>query len=252
MELLTSVSFQTLVFAFVGGLLPALLWLYFLLKEDYRHPEPRTVLLMAFMAGMAAVPLAVPFEAYFRDYAYSIVPGCSPYANLCFPIITGWAIIEETLKYLLAAVVVLWRRDVDESIDLVIYMITVALGFAALENMLFLIEPFSSGDYLAALATDNLRFVGSTLLHVIASSAIGFSLAFAHRLPCWYRGFAASGGLILAIALHTTFNFLIIPRDDSHSILGAFLFVWTGAVALFALFELLKYFQYRNEPGTIA
>lgn len=241
-----SLSATTLGYAFLGGLLPALLWLYFLLKEDFRHPEPRALLLIAFVSGMVAVPLAVPLESFFREYAYRAFLTCSPYSPICLPVITGWAVIEETLKYVLAASLVLWRKDVDESVDLVIYMITAALGFAALENILFLIEPFAAKDYLAALATGNLRFIGSTLLHVIASSAIGFALAFSHRLARPLRSLVTSAGLILAIALHTVFNFLIIPRDDAHSILTAFLFVWSGAVVLFALFELLKYFQSRG------
>ena len=40
---------------------------------------------------------------------------------------------------------ILWRRDVDEAPDYVIYMITVALGFAAAENMLFLFSPLDGG-----------------------------------------------------------------------------------------------------------
>lgn len=248
MGILETVSSQTLGYAFLGGFLPVLAWFYFLMKEDYRHPEPRFVLFMAFIAGMASVPLAAILESFFRDYAYLTISGCSPYAPLCLPIITGWAIIEETLKYVLVAALVLWRREVDESIDLVIYMVTAALGFAALENMLFLIAPFASGDYLAALATGNLRFIGSTLLHIIASGAIGFALAFSHSLPKHWRSLAASLGLILAIALHTIFNFLIIPRDDTHSILNAFLFVWASAVVFFGLFEVLKYIQYRCSP----
>lgn len=245
MHLLASATFQTIGYAFIGGLMPALVWLYFLLKEDYRHPEPRAVLFMAFMAGMAAVPLAVPLESLFRNYAYTVASSCSPYLPLCLPIIMGWAVIEEVLKYGLCAALVLWRKDVDEPIDLVIYMLTAALGFAALENALFLIEPVAAHNFLSALATDNLRFVGSTLLHVIASSIIGFALALAHILPRWSRAFITATGLILAISLHTTFNFLIIPRGDTHSILSAFLFVWSGAVIFFGLFELLKYFEYR-------
>ena len=44
-----------------------------------------------------------------------------------------------TLKYLMAAAFILWRNAVDEAPDYVIYMFTVALGFAAAENMLFLL-----------------------------------------------------------------------------------------------------------------
>ncbi len=245
MDPLDSSTFATVIYSFVGGLLPALVWLYFLLKEDYRHPEPRSVLLMAFLAGMVAVPIAVPLESLLREYAYGAVASCSPYLPLCLPIITAWAVVEEVLKYGLCAAFVLWRTDVDEPIDLVIYMLTAALGFAALENALFLFEPIAARHFLAALATDNLRFVGSTLLHVVASSVIGFALALAHSLPRYARAFVSACGLILAISLHATFNFLIIPRGDTHSILGAFLFVWCGAVIFFGLFELLKYFEYR-------
>lgn len=247
-----SSTLQAVGYAFIGGLLPALVWLYFLLKEDYRHPEPRSILFLAFLAGMIAVPLAVPLESLFREYAFKAFPGCSPYLPLCLPIITGWAVVEEVLKYILCAAFVLWRKDVDEPIDLVIYMLTTALGFAALENALFIFAPIAAHDFLAALATDNLRFMGSTLLHVIASSAIGFMLALAHSLPRYVRGFVGACGLILAISLHTTFNFLIIPRGDTHSILTAFLFVWGGAVVFFGLFELLKYFEYRAPSAPYA
>lgn len=252
MHLFDSSTLQALGYAFIGGLMPALVWLYFLLKEDYRHPEPRSVLFMAFLAGMVAVPLAVPLESLLREYAYSTVSSCSPYLPLCLPIIAGWAVVEEVLKYGLCAAFVLWRKDVDEPIDLVIYMLTAALGFAALENTLFLFAPLAAHNFLSALATDNLRFVGSTLLHIIASSIIGFALALAHSMPRYARGFIAGCGLILAISLHTTFNFLIIPRGDTHSILGAFLFVWSGAVVFFGLFELLKYFEYRAPQAPYA
>lgn len=246
MDALLAISSTTLLYAFLGGFLPVMLWFYVLLKEDYVNPEPRTMLGLAFIAGMASVPLAAVFSVLFREYAYTVFATCSPYLPLCSPIILGWAAIEETLKYLLVALLVLWRRCVDEAIDLVIYMVTAALGFAALENMLFLLEPFSNGDYLAALATGNLRFVGSTVLHVIASASIGFWLAFSVRFPFSIRAVGAALGLIHAIALHAIFNFLIIPRDESHTILTAFLFVWGCAVSCFAMFEVVKYLQRRR------
>jgi RsiW-degrading membrane proteinase PrsW (M82 family) len=230
-------SVQSIGFAIICGIIPPLIWLYFLLREDARCPEPRSLIFIAFLTGMLAVPLVIPVESY----AASILGNG-------FPTVVAWAIAEETFKYGLAAILVLWRRDVDESIDLVIYMITVALGFAALENTLFLIQPFASGDYMNGLVTDNLRFVGSTLLHVIASSAVGFSLAFSYQKSRIVRIFAVAGGLILAVALHTFFNFFIINQNGGGTLV-AFFTVWTGAIIFFALFEVLKYFRYRNLPA---
>lgn len=229
-------SLETLTYAFIGGILPAMVWLYFLLKEDRRCPEPRSMIALAVLAGALAVPLVLPMERF----AVLALPAG-------IPVIVAWAAIEETVKYLLAAVIVLWRSAVNESVDFVIYMITVALGFAALENMLFLIAPFSGGNIVEGLLTGNLRFIGSTLLHVVASAAIGFSLAFSYRKGRFMRTLFATIGLILAIALHALFNFLIIDGSGSYT-LYAFLLVWSGAVIVFALFELLKFLYYRNLP----
>ncbi len=229
-------SFETLLYAFLGGILPAMIWLYFLLNEDRRCPEPRFMIALAVAAGFLSVPLVLPLERF----AVLALPAG-------IPVIVAWAAIEETVKYLLAAIVILWRRHVNESIDFVIYMLTVALGFAALENTLFLIGPLSGGNYIEGLLTGNLRFIGSTLLHVIASSTIGFALAFSFRKPRIIRVIFAAGGLILAIALHALFNFLIIDGSGS-STLMAFFLVWSGAVILFALFELLKYLRYDRLP----
>jgi RsiW-degrading membrane proteinase PrsW (M82 family) len=224
----------TLGYAFLGGLLPSFIWLYFILKEDAGHPEPRKLIVLTFVAGMLAVPFALPLEhyaqVYFKDH---------------FSILTAWALIEEVLKYTMAAIFILWRRAVDEAPDYVIYMITVALGFAAAENMLFLIDPLSSGGAATGFLTGDIRFLGSTLLHVVASASIGFALAFSTKYRPPGRMAAAAFGLILAIALHTTFNLLIISQGASTA-LPAFFLVWIVAVIFFAAFEVLKYFQYRN------
>lgn len=234
--MLESIPLETIGYALLGGILPAVLWLHFLLKEDARCPEPRSLIITAMVAGMLAVPASLPLQTFF---AHTLSSG--------LPVIVAWASVEEVMKYLLASLLVLWRRSVNETIDLVIYMVTIALGFAALENALFLIGPFMDGRIVDGLVTNNLRFVGSTLLHVIASAIIGFALALSYLKTRMVRALYATVGLILAIALHALFNFLIISPGGSHT-LTAFFLVWSGAIVFFALFEILKYFRYRHLP----
>lgn len=226
----------TLGYAFLGGLLPSLIWLYFLLKEDARCPEPKWIIASAFFVGMLAVPIVLPLE----QWAKASVVGMSG-------VLVAWAAIEELTKYAVAAAFILWRRAVNEPSDYVIYMFTVALGFAAAENMLFLVVPLTGGNFISGLATGDLRFLGSTLLHVVASSSVGFALAFAALRRPHHRIFFVTLGLILAIALHTLFNMLIMGAGDS-SALMAFFLVWSLAVVFFATLEILKYFEYRTLP----
>lgn len=243
-------DFLTIFCSFVGGILPPLIWLYFILREDTKNPEPRTILVLAFIAGMLAV-----FPALFLEQlacvnlatnpASACALGSVSFHTLGLRALTAWALIEEALKYIVAALFIFWRPAVDESLDYVIYMITVALGFAAIENIFFIAGPLTDGHVALSVLTGSTRFVGSTLAHVIASAALGFALAFSSKGHPFTRVLAGAAGLILAILLHTTFNALIINASTSITSVALF-FVWIVMIVFFAMFEVLKYFQYRS------
>ena len=158
---------STLLYALLGGVLPALLWLWFWLKEDRLHPEPRGALVLTFIGGMLAAG-----TAYFAER--SIMKMGFAFSTT----LVLWATIEEVFKFGFAWWLALRKRFCDEPIDAMIYMLTAALGFSALENTLFLIAPLANGDITKSLLTGNLRFIGATLLHIAASSIIGAFAAF--------------------------------------------------------------------------
>ncbi len=217
----------TFAIAAVSGLVPALFWLWFWLREDKLRPEPLLLIAITFIGGMAVVPLALPLQML----AIELYIGTN--------LVVAWVIIEEVLKYALAVLVILWNRAVDEPIDMIIYMIVIALGFAALENTLFLLSPLMSGDYLNSTLTGSFRFLGATLLHVLASGTVGVFLAFAFYKSKLAQIAFGMIGLFLAIVLHALFNFFIIGASGE-TILGVFLFVWIGIIVLFLLFEKVK------------
>jgi len=213
--------------AFLAGVIPALFWLWFWLREDTARPEPRVLIISAFIAGMLIVPLVLPLQ----QFALERFKG----QNL----ILAWVIIEEVVKYCAALIVVLWNRAVDEPIDAIIYMITIALGFAALENALFVFGPLQSGDYAYSFISNNFRFVGAMLLHVLASGTVGVCMALAYYASRWIKITVATLGLCLAIVLHALFNFFIMDASGE-TVLGVFMFVWMGIIVLFLFFERVK------------
>jgi len=215
--------------ALAGGMIPALIWLWFWLREDRLHPEPRILILTAFLAGMLAVPLVIPFEKAASDYFGD--------SSLVFII---WAIVEELAKFGVAWTIVLRRKEVDEPIDALIYMITVALGFSAIENSLFILAPITSGDPIGALVIGDLRFIGATLLHIISSSAIGAAIALSfYQSARIKKGFVITG-VILSIVLHAIFNLLIIKSVDNGGTFFVFLSVWIAVAVLMIVFEKVK------------
>lgn len=220
-------EFVNLTVALAGGILPALFWLWFWLREDSKKPEPTRLILRTFVAGMAVVPLVLPLQ----KLALELFSGSV--------LVMVWVTIEETLKYALALGVILWHKAVDEPIDYVIYMITIALGFAALENALFIWNPLVSGDLSGSIITGNFRFLGATLLHIIASGTVGVFLAFAYYRSDTTKLVAGTFGLFMAIVLHTLFN-LFIMDANGETILSIFFTVWLFAIALFLVFEKIK------------
>lgn len=212
--------------AFLGGVCPALVWLFFWLMEDRCEPEPKRYIFYSFAAGMVAVGPALYLEWLAKDY----YTGTS--------LILAWAVVEEVLKFGAAYLVALRVYVYDEPLDAVIYMVTAALGFSALENALFLWTPIAQGDLLRSVVTEDLRFIGATLLHTLASATIGVSLALSFYKPAAMRKLYALCGLILAVALHTTFNFFILK--GSSEMRWIFVCIWFGIIALLLLTERLK------------
>ena len=220
----------------LGGLIPALFWLWFWLREDREKPEPYLLIALAFIGGMMVVPIALPLQ----KLAIETYTG----SNL----VLVWVIIEEILKYGIALIMILWNKEVDEPIDVIIYMITIALGFAALENALYLFNPISTGDYTNGVVTGFFRFLGSTLLHVLASGTVGAFLALSFFKSSWKKLLWGSVGLFVAIVLHALFNFFIMD-GSGETIIGVFLFVWMGIVVLFIIFEKVKILEARHNSS---
>ncbi len=218
-------------YALLGGILPALLWLWFWLKED-QHPEPRSSLIFSFLAGMGIIILVIPVEAWIQKNFASPV-------HITFFVIFLWALTEEVAKYIAAYFSSLRRRVTNEPIDPVIYLITTAIGFAALENTLFLIDPISKDLFIQSALTGNMRFIGATLLHVLSSAVIGMAIGLSFYRSRRIRWQYLCIGIVLATLLHTLFNFFII-QSNGELIFVVFSGVWVSIMLLILFFEKVK------------
>ncbi|OHA16062.1 MAG: hypothetical protein A3H57_00735 [Candidatus Taylorbacteria bacterium RIFCSPLOWO2_02_FULL_43_11] len=218
---------QTLFFSLLGGILPALLWLWFWLREDKMHPEPRRLLFLSFIGGMVAVALALPLEKFAERM---IVNGTL--------IIIAWSLIEEILKLGAAYLGGLDRKDCDEPLDPMIYLITAALGFAAAENTLFLLSSVKEG-FLDGMLTGNLRFIGASLLHVLCSALIGVFMALSFYKKTYIKIIYLTVGIIAAVAAHFLFNYYVMKSQAGGTFL-VFSLVWVAIIGLLLIFEKIK------------
>lgn len=222
-----SSALVALIGALVAGLVPAFLWLMFWLREDRLFPEPRRMLTVAFFTGMLAVLFVLFPQKLVLDFNF----------------VDHWekfwlAFSEEFVKFILAVFFVLPSKYVDEPIDAMIYMVTVALGFAALENTLYVFNRIADTEPTYGLLIGNLRYLGATLVHVVSSALVGAGMSFMFYKRAWLKFFGALVGVLIATIAHGAFNYFLFKfQQDLWTVFGS---VWVGAIIILIVFERVK------------
>ncbi len=208
------------------GVLPSFIWLAYFLRKDV-HPESNRMVIKIFLYGMLAALPAALIELGFVDSLFSFL-GKTTFSQILYFLI-GVAFVEEALKYLVVRNKVLSDPEFDEPIDVMLYMIIAALGFAALENILYLF----SLEIREVFLITSFRFVGAIFLHALCSAALGYFLALSffktgERLKLFAFGF------LIATVLHGLFNFSIMMMEGNIRIIipGIILIVLALAISL--------------------
>jgi RsiW-degrading membrane proteinase PrsW (M82 family) len=253
--ILVDINITTLIYALIGGILPAIVWLIFWLKEDKEKPEPKLMIIIAFIGGIIAVFCSLYFEKLSSEinirnllsgdflkplliWLEHISSQEKIILNRLIIVIFFAPIIEEFFKFIIAYFIVLRSKDDDEAIDPMIYMITVALGFAAVENMLFLIDPLTKGQITNSVLTGNMRFIGATLLHTVSSVTVGMFIGFNFFNKRMSRFGWTLTGLVCAIITHALFNFFMV--GNARGSLMALEIIWVAVIIVLLAFEKIK------------
>ncbi|MDX9755138.1 MAG: PrsW family glutamic-type intramembrane protease [bacterium] len=183
---------------------PGIFWLWYFYRKDRLEPEPKMLVLQMFVLGMLVVIPCALLELLY------------PWNNL-FLLVVGAPVIEEMGKFLVVRYTVYKDQEFDEPMDGIIYAAAVALGFASLENLMYIVS-----YYLHAVATVSegrtweitfgLSFSRALLSvpgHVLFSSMWGFAMGVTKFMPDPTRSRPyVQGGLVLAIVLHGIFNLI--------------------------------------------
>ncbi len=196
------------------GILPSVIWLSIYLRED-EHPEPNRFILKTFFLGALLAPVAAGIEFLLIDSIRNFSLPVVLVNFLIFFVFIG--IVEEYCKFLAVRIGMLKNPVFDEPTDAMIYLIVSGLGFAALENVLAIFH-FVEGNVNIigeAFEITALRFLSSTLLHVLASAIVGYYLARSYFFSNKYGIFY---GLITAGFLHGAYNVLTISSDSFQKI----------------------------------
>jgi protease PrsW len=179
---------------------PSLLWLSFYLRKD-AHPEPNWMILKVFLYGCLAVVPATILEL-----------GTEFLSNQWKVILLLSVLIEEIIKYLVIRWIVFRSPELDEPVDLMLYMVISALGFAALENLFFLLNP-ALVSLMNLIEITAVRFITAVFIHALSSGLFGYFLAKKYFLSGKRKRFSLLG-FLSAVFLHLLYNSFIITLSS--------------------------------------
>lgn len=209
------------------SVLPCLLWLaYFYTRSIYRR-EPLRVIAATFLLGALATALALPLNLLGQSLLLKFTSNLD-HTHLVLSFIVV-APVEEFCK-LLAVYLFAWRhQEFDEPLDGVIYGATAALGFAAAENVIYLMQ----NDPSSLILRGSLTNPG----HALFSAFWGMSLSRAKAAPNrWQQRLPIiAGGWLIASLLHAFFNALLDVTDHVGPI-----FLPVILLAMMALFLVVR------------
>jgi len=206
--------------ATVFTILPIALLLRFFFTLDLRR-EPRTTVAVTFLLGIV---IALP--AIFVSLVIAAIPGRSfgLFGGAAYGAFAVAAIPEELLKLLVIACYSARRRSFDEPMDGVVYGATAALGFAAMENVLYVAQ----GGWIVAV----MRSVTAVPMHAAAGAILGYAIA--RRRLLLQRG-AVWTGLAIAVLVHGLYDLgsMVLARlggdEAAYAAIGP---VWLGCLGL--------------------
>ncbi len=197
---------------------PALLILWLVVAADER-PGPPAKVWTAFFLGAASISLLGLLRTPFMSI---LTAPENPWAAQGLHSLFGVALPEETVKILVIAMVSAWRKPFTNPTDTVVYGAAAGLGFAAYENLAYLIQHVDMWQSLAALRSVlTVPFHGA--LGIIAGAYLaiarsGTALG-AHR---HHRDWARITSRILVLAgpvgLHAAFDFPLLTLQKNPDI----------------------------------
>ena len=201
------------------ALLPIAILVYYIYHKDKKSPEPTGQLVKAFFYGVLSIPLSLCISiplglmGIYQTGATNILGSIST-------AFFGAAIPEEIAKFFVLWLVLRNNPYFDEKMDGIVYAVCVSLGFAALENIMYL---FSNAE--SYLPVGLVRAIFAVPGHF----CFGILMGYYYSLAKFYSRSATKNKVLVLIApiiAHGLYDSILFIIDVTPTVSGILLIVF--------------------------
>jgi RsiW-degrading membrane proteinase PrsW (M82 family) len=213
------------LFSFLLAIAPSLVLVRYFYLRDIKKPEPKGLIIKIFLLGilftlpiMSLAFLISEIQSYFEFSAI---------VNHLIQAFIVAALSEELFKLIIVIHFAFNRTEFDEIMDGIVYTIVASLGFACLENILYVLN----GGLVVAV----LRAFTAVPLHALASGIMGYYIGLAKFEPNKKQEtLQIYKGLFIAIVIHGLYDFFLFSSNQLRyvSAIGVFLLLLLSAFIL--------------------
>lgn len=202
-----------------SALLPVAILIYYIWYRDKNSPEPTGLLVKAFLFGVLSAPLSlclsVPFGwiGLYSDEPTTVLGAI----GVSF---FGAAIPEEIAKFVMLWLVLRRNRYFDEKMDGIVYAVCVSLGFAALENVIYL---FSNAESFVSVG------IVRALFSVPGHFCFGILMGYYYSLAKFYPKSPQRNKILILVApiiVHGLYDSILFVGNVTPDLGGVLLIVF--------------------------
>jgi RsiW-degrading membrane proteinase PrsW (M82 family) len=196
----------------IYSLLPVFIILGYVYFKDSDEPEPLGLLVKCFIGGILIGPLVLLLPDF------SIAP--STFQGEFITLFIQGAVLEEFLKFVVLYLLIWRNSNFNQWFDGIVYAVFVSVGFAAIENILYVLE--------GGIEVGVSRMLLAVPAHAMNAVAMGYFMSKAKYTGRFFYHFPA---YLFPVFLHGSYNgllFLMGTRYQSVGINILFMLIFAG------------------------
>jgi protease PrsW len=183
------------------AILPNFAIIYWIYQQDRFEKEPFSMLFKAFVVGCASTIPAMLLQIQFRGWEN----GDSLWETAVF----AFAVVgmtEELSKFILLRLFVYPSDEFNEPMDGIVYAVMVSMGFATVENLMYVLDTDNSG-----IRTAIGRAFTAVPAHAAFAVLMGSYIGLAKFVPEKRHTYMFTG-LFLAVFFHGLYDFFLMQK----------------------------------------
>lgn len=189
--------------SFFLAFFPPLLIAFYVYKQDKFDKEPKELIVKSFLFGCLSVIPIVILEYIFNENLFS---------NYFIYMFCGVALVEEGMKFFFLKKYLFNRIEFNEPLDGIVYAVMVSLGFATVENLVYVFLYYPDEQITVAIR----RMISAIPLHASCGVIMGYFVGLA-KFNSNSRVLLLKG-VFSATLLHAIYNYFLISDNGFYSL----------------------------------